>query len=307
MTGTMKRSDATKQALLRAARDEFAEYGLAGGRVDRIAEAAGVNKERIYGLFGSKDKLFDVILIDTLREFIDVVQPMADTEPGEYVGKLFDYHRDNPQLLRLLLWESLHRGADAHDIDGWRAEHYVQKFDRAREQFGVDEQQAGLVLLALCGVANWTHAVPQTTRLLLGAGAEDYETTKRFMQEFARAAMRREPRVDPSVNELTTRAAAARTGTLQSAAIETPMAAIAGADDNAAAEPTAHTDPEDFGDNVDRAAQRLRDAQAVADAARGELAEALRAAHAEGTGANQLARRVAGALSRPVVLKLLAD
>ncbi|WP_406233902.1 TetR/AcrR family transcriptional regulator [Nocardia sp. NBC_01009] len=308
MTVTMKRSDATKQALLRAARDEFAEYGLAGGRVDRIAEAAGVNKERIYGLFGSKDKLFDVILIDTLREFIDVVQPMADTEPGDYVGKLFDYHRDNPQLLRLLLWESLHRGADAHDIDGWRAEHYVQKFDRAREQFGVDEQQAGLVLLALCGVANWTYAVPQTTRLLLGAAAEDYETTKRFMQEFARAAMRREPRDDSSVNELTTRtAAAAPTGTLRTAATETPVEAIAGANDNAAAEPPAHTGPENSCDNVDRAAQRLRDAQAAAEAARDELAEALRAAHAAGAGANQLARRVAGTLSRPVVLKLLAD
>ncbi|MEV6431189.1 TetR family transcriptional regulator [Nocardia sp. NPDC051463] len=308
MTVTMKRSDATKQALLRAARDEFAEYGLAGGRVDRIAEAAGVNKERIYGLFGSKDKLFDVILIDTLREFIDVVHPMADTEPGDYVGKLFDYHRDNPQLLRLLLWESLHRGADAHDIDGWRAQHYVQKFDRAREQFGVDEQQAGLVLLALCGVANWTYAVPQTTRLLLGAAAEDYETTKRFMQEFARAAMRREPRADLSVNELTTRSAgAAATETLQTTAIETPVAAIAGADGNAAAEPTAHTGPENARDNVDRAAQRLREAQAASDAARGELAEALRTAHAAGAGANQLARRVAGTLSRPVVLKLLAD
>ncbi|MGW0637690.1 TetR/AcrR family transcriptional regulator [Nocardia salmonicida] len=270
---TIKRSDATRQALLRAARAEFAQYGLAGARVDRIAEAAGVNKERIYGLFGSKDRLFDVIIVDTMREFMEVVQPLAETEPGDYVGKLFDYHRDNPQLLRLLLWEGLHRGADAHDVDGWRAEHYVRKFDRAQEQFGVDEQQAGRLLLALCGLANWTHAVPQTTRLLLGDAASDTDATREFVKEFARAAMRNnvpapterapDPTSPESVNTLTT--------------------------------------------PVDAAALRLRDAQADADAARAELATALRAAHAAGAGANQLARQVAGTISRPLVLKLLAE
>ncbi|MGK8520882.1 TetR/AcrR family transcriptional regulator [Nocardia asteroides] len=286
MTAPMKRSDATRQALLRAAREEFAQYGLAGARVDRIAEAAGVNKERIYGLFGSKDKLFDVILIDTLREFIDVVQPLADTEPGAYVGKLFDYHRDNPQLLRLLLWEALHRGADAHDIDGWRARHYVRKSDRAREQFDVEATNAGRLLLALCGLANWSHAVPQTTKLLLGeAGAEDKDATRAFLMDFARAAMRRDaapgerearlPEVE-LVNELTTGAAPADAGT-------------------------------DSRTQVDRAARRLRDAQAAADAARAELATALRAAHAEGESANRLAKQVAGTLSRPVVLRLLSD
>lgn len=190
MTPNTKRSDATRQALLRAARDEFAEYGLAGARVDRIAEAAGVNKERIYGLFGSKDKLFDVILIDSLREFMQTVQPLADTEVGDYVAKLFDYHHDNPKLLRLMLWEALHRGADAHDIDGWRADFYERKFDRAQQQFGVDQQRAGLLLIALCGVANWANTLPQTARLLLGDAADDTATIRAFMADFARAALR---------------------------------------------------------------------------------------------------------------------
>ncbi|MEV4129411.1 TetR/AcrR family transcriptional regulator [Nocardia sp. NPDC049707] len=282
MTATMKRSDATKQALLRAARDEFAEYGLAGARVDRIAEAAGVNKERIYGLFGSKDELFDVIVIDTMREFMDVVQPLAETEPGEYIGKLFDYHRENPQLLRLLLWEGLHRGTDAHDIDDWRAQHYLRKFDRAMEQFDVDPSHAGRLLLALCGLTNWSLAVPQITRLLLGADAENQQATREFMMEFARAALRTDksiPHREP-VNELT----------IESASRVDAAATVA-----------APTDP------VDRAAQRLRAAQAATDAARDELAAAMRAAHAAGTSANQLARQVSGTLSRPVVLKLLAD
>ncbi|WP_280497868.1 TetR/AcrR family transcriptional regulator [Nocardia asiatica] len=278
MTATMKRSDATRQALLRAARDEFARHGLAGARVDRIAEAAGVNKERIYGLFGSKDKLFDVILIDTLREFIDVVKPLADTEPGAYVGKLFDYHRDNPQLLRLMLWEALHRGADAHDIDGWRAAHYVRKSDRAQEQFDVDSANAGRLLLALCGLANWSHAVPQTTKLLLGeSAAADKDATRAFLMEFARAAMRRDP------------ASGERAASLPEVELVNDLTT------------------DDQQSEVHRAAQRLRDAQAAAEAARAELATALRAAHTAGASANQLARQVSGTLSRPVVLKLLSQ
>ncbi|SUD47756.1 Rut operon repressor [Nocardia otitidiscaviarum] len=284
MNAPAKRSDATRRALLRAARAEFAEYGLAGARVDRIAEAAGVNKERIYGLFGSKDKLFDVILIDTMREFLEVVQPLSETEPGEYVGKLFDYHRAHPQLLRLLLWEGLHRGADAHDIDGWRADHYVRKFNRAQEQFGVDERRAGLVLLALCGLANWSLAVPQTTRLLLGEAADDTEATKRFMADFARSAMR------------------AGHGDLELVNALTDDAPGRSEDVHAAA----RSEDARAGDVVAAAARRLREAQTAAAAARDDLAAALRESHAAGVSANRLARQVAGTLSRPVVLKLLA-
>ncbi|MBF6285133.1 TetR/AcrR family transcriptional regulator [Nocardia cyriacigeorgica] len=345
MTPTTKRSDATRQALLRAARDEFAEYGLAGARVDRIAEAAGVNKERIYGLFGSKDKLFDVILIDSLREFMETVQPLADTEVGDYVAKLFDYHHNNPKLLRLMLWEALHRGADAHDIDGWRADFYERKFDRAQQQFGVDQQRAGLLLIALCGVANWANTLPQTARLLLGDAADDTATLRTFMADFARAALRYDP--DSPVNILTGPGAAGGQRAQTDAAhgertridkafapadqdSESTWAASPNAGARRAADATGVRPPADLEsagtssgsggpsqsatrtdgsgtDPVAAAAERLRAAQAAVEAARADLATALRDAHACGTSANQLARQVSGTLSRPVVLKLLAD
>ncbi|MBO3680199.1 TetR family transcriptional regulator [Streptomyces sp. NEAU-YJ-81] len=40
-------SNATKAGLLDAAFTEFAAYGIAGARVDRIAETAGANKRLI--------------------------------------------------------------------------------------------------------------------------------------------------------------------------------------------------------------------------------------------------------------------
>ncbi len=44
---------ATRARILAAAVGEFAEFGEAGARIDRIAEAAGANKRSIYVYFGN--------------------------------------------------------------------------------------------------------------------------------------------------------------------------------------------------------------------------------------------------------------
>ena len=56
-------SQRTKAMVLKAAIDEFAQHGLAGGRVDRIAKRAGVNKQALYYHFGDKEKLFEAALV----------------------------------------------------------------------------------------------------------------------------------------------------------------------------------------------------------------------------------------------------
>jgi TetR/AcrR family transcriptional regulator len=55
----------TPEKIRRAALAEFAELGLRGARIDRIAERAGVNKAMIYYHFKSKDDLY----IDVVRSF----------------------------------------------------------------------------------------------------------------------------------------------------------------------------------------------------------------------------------------------
>ena len=52
----------TIERIQRAALDEFAEYGLEGGRIDRIAERAQVNKAMIYYHFKSKNELYTEVL-----------------------------------------------------------------------------------------------------------------------------------------------------------------------------------------------------------------------------------------------------
>ena len=57
-------AERTKQAILDAAKVEFAEKGLAGARVDTIAEQSGANKRMLYYYFGSKEDLYVAVLED---------------------------------------------------------------------------------------------------------------------------------------------------------------------------------------------------------------------------------------------------
>src|SRR6187200_1654852 len=50
--------DRTRETILMAAQDEFAEKGLFGGRVNIIARKSGANKRMIYHYFGSKEGLY---------------------------------------------------------------------------------------------------------------------------------------------------------------------------------------------------------------------------------------------------------
>jgi AcrR family transcriptional regulator len=99
---------ATRARLLAAAVEEFAEHGLAGARVDRLAERAATNKQLIYAYFGSKDGLFDAVLAAGVGQLVDLVPFDARDLPG-YCQRLFDFTQAHPELVRLARWSTLER------------------------------------------------------------------------------------------------------------------------------------------------------------------------------------------------------
>ncbi|WP_217552737.1 TetR/AcrR family transcriptional regulator [Streptomyces sp. GbtcB6] len=101
-------SSATKARLLDAAFREFAAYGIAGARVDRIAEAAGANKRLIYVYFGNKEQLFDEVLQRAMTAGAESVPFDVENLPG-YAGAIFDHLVARPDLMRLRLWKLLER------------------------------------------------------------------------------------------------------------------------------------------------------------------------------------------------------
>lgn len=99
-------AEATKARLLDAATAEFAEHGLAGARVDRIAAGAGANKQLIYSYFGNKRQLFDAVIEFRVADLLETVPFTADDLPG-YAVRLRGFNRTHRELMRLVLWHTL--------------------------------------------------------------------------------------------------------------------------------------------------------------------------------------------------------
>jgi AcrR family transcriptional regulator len=103
-----RNADRTKARILDAAIEEFAARGIAGARVDRIAEVAGCNKAMLYAYFGNKDELFDAAFSASVEQYLDEVGFDAGDLPA-YAGRVFDYFEAHPDRLRLSTWYRLER------------------------------------------------------------------------------------------------------------------------------------------------------------------------------------------------------
>lgn len=104
----------TRQRILAAAIEEFAERGSSGARVDSIARRADINERMLYYYFGNKDQLYLAVLEEVYGEFnraehalkLDVLAPLdAVAELAHFV---WDYYTDHPELIQLINNENLH-------------------------------------------------------------------------------------------------------------------------------------------------------------------------------------------------------
>ncbi|MFI6084835.1 TetR family transcriptional regulator [Streptomyces sp. NPDC051217] len=129
---------ASRRRLLDAATAEFATYGIAGARVDRISAAAQVNKAQLYAYFGNKDKLFDAVFAEHLEMIVSTIPVTGDDLPG-FAVRLYDAHLVHPELVRLATWARLER-TPTGDLY-----HFMPGHDTEKLRSITDAQEAGLV------------------------------------------------------------------------------------------------------------------------------------------------------------------
>src|SRR6185436_17276551 len=106
----------TRQEILEIAFAEFAENGLFGGNTDAIAARANITKRLIFYYFHSKEELFTAVLEMAYAKMRVAEEDLGldALEPEAAIRRLaeftFDFDHANPQFVRLVTIENIHRG-----------------------------------------------------------------------------------------------------------------------------------------------------------------------------------------------------
>jgi AcrR family transcriptional regulator len=116
LTSRTNNPDRTRENIIEVATREFSEKGLAGARVDVIADTTHTSKRMIYYYFGSKEGLYIAVLeaaYSRIRQ-IESELHLHDLEPEQALRTLVaftvDYHHANPEFVRLVMSENMQRG-----------------------------------------------------------------------------------------------------------------------------------------------------------------------------------------------------
>ncbi|MDQ4068957.1 MAG: TetR/AcrR family transcriptional regulator [Actinomycetota bacterium] len=166
----------TRDRILDAAIEEFVEHGLAGARVDRIAERAGANKQLLYRHFGSKDGLFDAAVRSMATRFDEIRQALPPTLEGR-LPYYFERATDDQRWVRLLQWEALQTGDGPTVNEAERRAHMQRAVEavRADQAAGMlpADLDAAQLFLSFQALAAHPSAFPQMTRFITGMSPTD--------------------------------------------------------------------------------------------------------------------------------------
>jgi AcrR family transcriptional regulator len=111
-----KNPEKTRANIIDVATAEFAERGLSGARVDRIAARTNTSKRMLYYYFGDKDGLYRAVLLSYYEKLrsAELVLDLSHQSPLAALQALveftFNYHMENADIVRLVMVENMHKG-----------------------------------------------------------------------------------------------------------------------------------------------------------------------------------------------------
>lgn len=109
-------TDAEKR-IINAARSVFLNKGYFGARMQEIADAAGINKAMLHYYYRSKDKLYDIIVVEAISEGLSkAISILNDELPFEdkirgFINTYMDLLTNN-QTLPVFIFNELHQNPE---------------------------------------------------------------------------------------------------------------------------------------------------------------------------------------------------
>ncbi|MCD6176029.1 MAG: TetR/AcrR family transcriptional regulator [Planctomycetes bacterium] len=197
-----ERSRLSKNKILESAIEIFAQKGPAGTRVDEIEAKAGVNKQRIYAYFGSKDNLYRQVLLKVYAQATENEKLLKLSEKNipemtkTIINSFFEFHQQNPLFWRLLAWENLNGGKSLSD-DDWKTiesnyiEHLRELYKTGQEKGLFDKKILfSTYLISIFAITFFYYSNQLTISNLLSLDMEKTDFQSRFINEVQRLFVR---------------------------------------------------------------------------------------------------------------------
>lgn len=137
-----EKDHSTEELIKTAAKKVFQEKGFAAARTRDIADEAGINLALLNYYFRSKQKLFDLIMLETLQEFIQSIgavfnEPSTslDEKIQAFAHRYIDFLLDQPNIPLFILSEI--KSKPEHIIDNvpmktiFLQSHFTQQYEKA--------------------------------------------------------------------------------------------------------------------------------------------------------------------------------
>jgi len=99
-----KKDKGAEEKILAAARKVFTTKGMAGARMQDIADEAGINKALLHYYFRDKDKLFETIFMAEAQKFFPKINAIFQSDDPlfekieKFVNEYIDEMQENPYL-----------------------------------------------------------------------------------------------------------------------------------------------------------------------------------------------------------------
>jgi AcrR family transcriptional regulator len=143
-TTTRQTAGERREAVLEAARHEFARHGLHGASTDAIARRAGISQPYLFRLFGSKKELFLAVNDACFARTLDTFRAAASGKSGaEALRAIGDSYVDLIEEDRTMLQGQLQAYAASVEDDDIRvsaAQGYGRLVDYVETVSGADRQ-----------------------------------------------------------------------------------------------------------------------------------------------------------------------